>query len=289
MDILELSMPPLPEFITVGRSTWQAGMQHFSRTFHVYDLIFCTSGALYLTEEDKAYEITGGQMLVLEPGRKHWGHRPTEVDTQLYWLHFTHDKPIRTVQEEDIAWTMPLHKGTDHDTQPIRQLMYIPKYAQLDMDLLTPILDEMVDLYQMLQLEDALKLHALLGQLLSRLQKSIQSRKSSRSKLISDGIAEYLHQRRHEPFHASALEEHFHFNQDYLIRCFKKHRGMTPHQYVQSLSVEEAKQLLAGTTLLVETIAEKVGIADYNYFIRMFRTSTGLTPGKYRKKMQGYV
>ncbi|OCT11484.1 hypothetical protein A8709_07390 [Paenibacillus pectinilyticus] len=289
MDILELSMPPLPEFITVGRSTWQAGMQHFNRTFHVYDLIFCTSGALYMTEEDQAYEITGGQMLVLEPGKKHWGHQPTEMDTHLYWVHFKHDKPVRTVQEDVIAWSRPLRKGTDQDTQPIRQLMYIPKYAQLDMDLLTPILDEMVNLYQMLHLEDALKLHTLLGQLLSRLQKSIQSRKKSSTMLMTDAIAEYLQQHRYEPFRANMLEEQFHFNQDYLIRCFKKHRGMTPLQYVQSLRVAEAKHLLANTTLPVDTIAEKVGVSDYNYFIRMFRTSTGLTPGKYRKKMQGYV
>lgn len=289
MDILELSMPPLPEFITVGRGTWQAGMQHFSRTFHVYDLIFCTSGALYMTEEDQMYEITEGQMLVLEPGKMHWGHRPTELETQLYWLHFTHDKPIRTLQKDDINWAMPLRKGTDHDTQPIRQLMYIPKYAQLDMDQLIPILDEMVNVYQILQLENALKLHVLLGQLLSKLQQSILSRKNSRSKALTDAITEFLQQKKFEPFDASLLEKQFHFNQDYLIRCFKRHRGITPHQFVQSLRVEEAKQLLASTNWPVEMIAEKVGVLDYNYFIRMFRTSTGVTPGKYRKKMQGFI
>ncbi|MBW7457244.1 AraC family transcriptional regulator, partial [Paenibacillus sepulcri] len=36
-------------------------------------------------------------------------------------------------------------------------------------------------------------------------------------------------------------------------------------------------------------IAGKVGIPDYNYFIRVFRKQTGQAPGAYRRERQGFV
>jgi two-component system response regulator YesN len=49
------------------------------------------------------------------------------------------------------------------------------------------------------------------------------------------------------------------------------------------LRVEKAKQLLDSTDMTVNTIADEVGLANTNYFIRLFRKVTGMTPGEYRR------
>lgn len=51
--------------------------------------------------------------------------------------------------------------------------------------------------------------------------------------------------------------------------------------------VEEAKRLLIRDSAPVSAVAEAVGISDYNYFTKVFRSLTGMTPSAYRKSRQG--
>ena len=43
-------------------------------------------------------------------------------------------------------------------------------------------------------------------------------------------------------------------------------------------------ELLTGTDLTNSEICQQIGIADYNYFFRVFRKQTGFTPQAYRKQ-----
>lgn len=67
-------------------------------------------------------------------------------------------------------------------------------------------------------------------------------------------------------------------------RRFQQATGMTPLEYVQTLRLEEAKQMLEATELAVEAIANEVGYEDASFFSRLFRRQVGLTPAQYRKR-----
>ncbi len=67
-------------------------------------------------------------------------------------------------------------------------------------------------------------------------------------------------------------------------RRFRAATGYSPHEYVQALRVEEAKQLLEATRAPVDAVAQTVGYADPRAFQRLFRKSTGLTPSAYRRR-----
>ncbi len=69
-------------------------------------------------------------------------------------------------------------------------------------------------------------------------------------------------------------------------RRFRAATGYSPLAYVQTLRVEEAKQLLETTTIAVEQIGRDVGYEDTASFRRLFRRITGLAPGDYRRKFQ---
>lgn len=70
-------------------------------------------------------------------------------------------------------------------------------------------------------------------------------------------------------------------------RRFAKATGMSPIEYVQTLRLEEAKQILETTDLPIESVAHEVGYEDSSYFGRLFRKSVGLTPAQYRKRFGG--
>ena len=60
--------------------------------------------------------------------------------------------------------------------------------------------------------------------------------------------------------------------------------GQTINGYITFLRIEKAKTMLSSTDLSVSSIATQVGYNDYNYFIRLFRKETSITPLKFRKQ-----
>ena len=69
----------------------------------------------------------------------------------------------------------------------------------------------------------------------------------------------------------------------YLSHIFTQLKGISIGKYLISLRIEAAKKLLKNTGLSVSTIAEQSGFGDPNYFSRIFKKETGISPLQYRK------
>jgi transcriptional regulator GlxA family with amidase domain len=69
-------------------------------------------------------------------------------------------------------------------------------------------------------------------------------------------------------------------------RRFRAATGYSPLAYVQTLPIEEAKQLLETSAVAVEQVGRDVGYEDAASFRRLFRRLTGMAPGDYRRKFQ---
>lgn len=67
-------------------------------------------------------------------------------------------------------------------------------------------------------------------------------------------------------------------------RRFQQATGMSPLEYVHTLRMEEAKQMLESGNASMETIASEVGYEDAAFFSRLFRRRVNLTPAQYRKR-----
>ncbi|NRG35085.1 helix-turn-helix domain-containing protein, partial [Niallia circulans] len=65
---------------------------------------------------------------------------------------------------------------------------------------------------------------------------------------------------------------------------FKKVLGITPIQYLTNIRIIKGAELLYQTKYSIEDISVQVGFANANYFTKVFRKSTGITPGEFRKK-----
>jgi len=76
---------------------------------------------------------------------------------------------------------------------------------------------------------------------------------------------------------------------DYFSRLFKEQVGMGPMEYLRVLRIGRACTLLVETDLPIWAVAGKVGLADENYFARVFRQVTGLSPSVWREKERGNV
>ncbi|AEI39050.1 response regulator transcription factor [Paenibacillus mucilaginosus] len=74
-----------------------------------------------------------------------------------------------------------------------------------------------------------------------------------------------------------------HLNPSYLSQLFKQQLGRGFVEHIVEMRMEEAKRLLAATSLRVSEVAQRVGYTDVAYFSNTFKRSAGCTPTEYRR------
>jgi transcriptional regulator GlxA family with amidase domain len=89
-----------------------------------------------------------------------------------------------------------------------------------------------------------------------------------------------------EPHAVAAVVRHCGIPERSLKRRFTTATGSPLISYVQNLRIEEAKRLLEGDSTAADDIAALVGYENPAFFRRLFKRSTGLTPGAYRRMFQ---
>lgn len=71
----------------------------------------------------------------------------------------------------------------------------------------------------------------------------------------------------------------------HFCRMFKKCSGMTPHQYVTKIKIEQAMRLLEQPELPVGLVSERLGFASQSHFSRIFHKFSGQTPSQFRQRI----
>ena len=69
---------------------------------------------------------------------------------------------------------------------------------------------------------------------------------------------------------------------NYLGDLLKKETGMNAQEHIHSYLIEEAKNLLQGSNISVSELAYSLGFEYPQYFSRLFKSKTGMTPMEYR-------
>ena len=93
--------------------------------------------------------------------------------------------------------------------------------------------------------------------------------------------------RRHftEDISLTALAEKYNMSTGRLSSMIKEELQMTYSDYIASLRIQRAKELLRDESLSIQEIAEQVGYNDYFYFTKVFKKAQGISPSKYRKSL----
>lgn len=95
-------------------------------------------------------------------------------------------------------------------------------------------------------------------------------------------VQEWLDQNYQANVVISRVAKSFELSVRSLNRRFKLATNSSPLQYLQSLRIEHAKELLKQSNLAVSEVADMVGYQDASYFTSLFKKITAVTPIEYR-------
>lgn len=111
-----------------------------------------------------------------------------------------------------------------------------------------------------------------------------ESRRKRSSNVHLVNAIRYIHAHYAEELDLETLARNVYVSPYYISHLFRSEMGTTFSDYLTKIRLDNAKRLLM-EGLSVEKTAELVGYADGNYFIKIFKKFTGVTPARYRRSV----
>lgn len=260
---------------------------HPNRLLDTYVLILVREGELYITTGDISCTVRPNQFIVLFPGLRHYGTKPSKGRLSYYWMHFSIRDPGARIQEGDLPDinTAPTQTGSPFpsDSEQYR----IPVFGDLGNDRKPSLIFQgLLDMTKREHYQVSWQCHYLASYLLLEVLHGMDMQKNSRQ--VSDAIVmilEYIQAHYAEPISTSDIAARFDYHPVYLERLFKKEMGVSLTHYINQTRIEASKNLLLYSMLPLDSIATSCGFNDVKYYMRVFRQYVGMTPSQYKTNL----
>lgn len=103
---------------------------------------------------------------------------------------------------------------------------------------------------------------------------------------VANAAKKFINENYRQPISLKDIADAVSLSPNHFHTVFKSTCRMTPHEYLINRRISAAKEMLWDAEKRIPEIAEKCGFGCQQYFTQIFKKQTGITPGKYRKKLQ---
>ena len=233
-----------------------------SRDYHL--ITFVSQGKGTFEIEDKVYDIKANQLFIIPAG---------------YWFKYTADadEPWR------YSWIgfLGIKSNFIYQAAERHRFVYDCRNAKQYEQIIATILESSGDTFS-----SFLKINGLMYSLLGDLTEEIGILNQSTNQQLSTLARHFMDLHYHDPIQMTDVAEFVGVHPNYLATIFKKETNTTPKNYLTSLRIRKAKELLLETRDSVSYISQSVGFSDSLAFSKFFKKETGLSPLHYRKEFQ---
>lgn len=96
-------------------------------------------------------------------------------------------------------------------------------------------------------------------------------------------IKDYIDKNYNTNIKLSLFTTQYFFSKEYLSKLFKNTYGCGIYTYVQEVRMKRAKDLLENPGIKIQSISERLGYTDNNYFSKAFKNYYGMSPSQWRR------
>ncbi len=242
------------EYISSGKFKSSGIWIHPKRTIDSYEIILMLDGEAYIKEADKEYILKKNDILLLEPGKEHFGFKESNEYVSFFWIHYKTDNTEYKDFTKHITISDPYILKT-----LFSQCLHIANTQSYN-----PVCR---NLYMALIIEEILSY--------------IKSSKKTPNYLASQ-IKEYIKTNIENLPTVNEIAEHFGYHANHVSRVFKSAYGITLKKYIERQILEYSRNLLHTTLYTVNQISQILSFKSENHFIKFFKYHTEMTPTEYR-------
>jgi len=279
--MLIITQNNLPCIELVGYGVCHPGWELERRVLSEFEFLLLVKGEMQFVLDDEPISLKQREYIVLPPDRPH-AILHVQPGTCYYYAHFSvkhwyipdEEVPKKPMSNEI---SFPLHgKASLH-------------YAKMER-----ILDEMINAERNHTVNRRLLQSGLLVQLLALLegcnmdQASLDTLegKASYPSMIHDALY-YIENQREEARSVQHLAQTFQVTPQHFIHTFRTYVGCTPLQYINYWKIERAKTMIRMGNMSFQEISYALDWETPHYFSKIFKKTTGMTPGNYKKYING--
>lgn len=286
----------LPKVRMIGKINYINPWIHFERISNEFIFYFIREGDMYLEENNIRYHLKKGDYFLLEPDLCHKGYMAAPCS--YYYVHFKHpdfykvdpkseEQAITDILEKRKTSLLSYNLDETDPTDPyaiIKKSDHIADYQDYKgvLNIAVSIYNRREEHYKRLT---SVEFHRVLMKVAHEFVLNNASHTAGmaikKSILKVDGILNYLNSNYMNKIFSSQIEELYEVNFDYINRVFSEQTGHTIFQYLNSIRINHAKELISTTNLKFNEIAYLTGIEDQYYFSKIFKKYCGITPTQY--------
>ena len=253
----------------------------FQMPVHWHDeleVIYVRQGKLWVNVGGTVYNMTGGQVVIVNPRQLHL-MGSDDMSVRYHTLLF----PVELISfqsQDELEQTVfhPLRTGKLMLRTKVLEAVLTPENLAL-LDRVVQINDRKNSMYQ---LETRLLLLRFLMEVL-RICPLVQADTDENGKLQRE-MLEYIRIHYKDRITLSDMAKQFHLSSKYYSRYFKEHFHLTFSEYIGQMRMDHARDLLENTDLNVTEIAIQCGFSGISFFIRRFTEANGCSPLKWRQQ-----
>lgn len=102
---------------------------------------------------------------------------------------------------------------------------------------------------------------------------------------VAERILDYIEIHYTEDISLQDMAEVMNYSEAYFCKLFKQYFNKSFVAYMTDFRIKRAKELLENVLINIKDVGTEVGYKDSNYFAKVFKRATGMTPSEYRLHM----
>lgn len=251
---------------------------------HAYDcrLIYLHEGAFTFECDGAFHEITGGTLLIWQPGMRYRLYLEDAIDAVILNFDFTHNfvnqAQMRPVGDAEYDPSRILERVVIDDCPALSDVLVLH-----DMHAAAEPLSELVREIREQKLFCSEAASAILKRILTHAARTASAGSVRMSGAVEQVIA-FIRENYMHPITNREISERVNYHEFYVNKLMIKQTGMTLHRYLMSVRVQNAARLLTSTGESAVRVAELCGFTSASHFSSVFLRFTGETPAAYRRR-----